>query len=134
MKVIATDADEENTPHTMIHYSIVEDTAGMFFINSQSGEVMVQQNTLDREVRHSEKLSTHNTIVRSVLHYIHFPLALILVNTVGKVIPNVFVWISQIRIITVCKHVLFSTINIVPCYLLNHSQQERSVLYIFSKF
>lgn len=136
MKVIATDADQENTLHSQIHYSIVEQssTAGMFFINSQTGEVMVRQNTLDREVGHLEKLSTHNTVVRSVLHHIHFPFALILVNTVGKFIPNVFVWISQIRIITVCKHVLFSTINIIPCYLLNHSQGERSILYIFSNF
>ncbi|XP_068426278.1 desmoglein-2-like protein [Clinocottus analis] len=51
MKVIATDDDEKNTLNSQIHYSIVEQssTAGMFFINSQTGEVHVQQNTLDRE-------------------------------------------------------------------------------------
>uniref|UniRef100_G3PIH4 Desmoglein 2 n=1 Tax=Gasterosteus aculeatus aculeatus TaxID=481459 RepID=G3PIH4_GASAC len=51
MKVIATDDDEKNSPHSQIHYSIVEqsNTAGMFFINSQTGEVMVRRNTLDRE-------------------------------------------------------------------------------------
>lgn len=53
MKVIATDADQENTAHSRIYYSIVEEssTAGMFLINSQTGEVTVRQNTLDREVR-----------------------------------------------------------------------------------
>ncbi|XP_068594074.1 desmoglein-2-like protein [Cebidichthys violaceus] len=51
MKVIATDDDEENTLNSQMYYSIVEqsNTAGMFFINSQTGEVQVQQNTLDRE-------------------------------------------------------------------------------------
>lgn len=54
MRVIATDADQENTLHSQIYYSIVEssNTAGMFIINSKTGEVMVRQNTLDREVRH----------------------------------------------------------------------------------
>lgn len=54
MKVIATDADEENTLHSKISYSIVgqSNVGGMFFINSQTGEVLVRQNTLDREVRH----------------------------------------------------------------------------------
>lgn len=52
MKVIATDDDQEDTLYSMIHYSIVEqsDMAGMFYINSQTGELLVQQNTLDREV------------------------------------------------------------------------------------
>ncbi|KAK1879195.1 Desmoglein-2 [Dissostichus eleginoides] len=51
MKVIATDADQKNTIHSRIFYSIVEQSssAGMFFINSQTGEVMVRQNSLDRE-------------------------------------------------------------------------------------
>lgn len=54
MRVIATDADQENTLHSKISYRIVEQssTAGMFFINSQTGEVMVRQSTLDREVSH----------------------------------------------------------------------------------
>ncbi|KAF7668476.1 hypothetical protein LDENG_00008060 [Lucifuga dentata] len=51
MKVIATDADEPNTAHSQIYYTLVEDssTAGMFFIKPHTGEVMVRQNTLDRE-------------------------------------------------------------------------------------
>lgn len=51
MKVIATDGDQENTPHSQIIYSLVEqsNTGGMFFLNSQTGEVMVQKRTLDRE-------------------------------------------------------------------------------------
>lgn len=54
MRVIATDADQENTLHSKISYRIVgqSSSAGMFFINSQTGEVMVQQRTLDREVSH----------------------------------------------------------------------------------
>ncbi|XP_069013536.1 desmoglein-2-like protein [Embiotoca jacksoni] len=58
MKVIATDADQEGTLHSKIHYSIVQQSnrAGMFSINSQTGEVMVQQNTLDREERDTYKL------------------------------------------------------------------------------
>lgn len=54
MKVIATDADQENTLHSKIRYSIVEqsNTGGMFSINSETGVVTVRQNTLDREVRH----------------------------------------------------------------------------------
>ncbi|KAM8850390.1 desmoglein-2-like protein [Spinachia spinachia] len=53
MKVIATDDDEKNSLHSKIHYSIVEqsNTAGMFFINSQTGEVLVRRNTLDRETQ-----------------------------------------------------------------------------------
>ncbi|KAK9539280.1 hypothetical protein VZT92_004396 [Zoarces viviparus] len=51
MKVIATDGDEAGTLYSKMYYSIVEqsNTAGMFFINSQTGEVQVRQNTLDRE-------------------------------------------------------------------------------------
>lgn len=58
MKVIATDADQANTPHSAIHYSIVDSASsgGMFFMNSQTGEVMVQRNTLDREVSHSPEI------------------------------------------------------------------------------
>lgn len=58
MKVIATDDDEKNTLHSKMYYSIVEQSssAGMFFINSQTGEVQVRQNTLDREVRHRTDL------------------------------------------------------------------------------
>lgn len=54
MRVIATDADQENTLHSKIYYSIVEqsNTGGMFLINSETGVVTVRQNTLDREVRH----------------------------------------------------------------------------------
>lgn len=54
MKVIATDADQVNTSHSKIHYSIAQQTniGGMFYINSETGEVRVQRNTLDREVRY----------------------------------------------------------------------------------
>lgn len=52
MKVIATDGDQENTVNSMIQYSIVQQssTAGMFRIDSRTGEILVLQNTLDREV------------------------------------------------------------------------------------
>ncbi|KAM6919718.1 desmoglein-2-like protein isoform 2-T2 [Lycodopsis pacificus] len=51
MKVIATDDDEAGSLNSKMYYSIVEqsNTAGMFFINSQTGEVQVRHNTLDRE-------------------------------------------------------------------------------------
>lgn len=51
MKVIVTDADEEGTLNTKISYGIVGSSSGMFYINAQSGVVMVRQSTLDREVR-----------------------------------------------------------------------------------
>ncbi|XP_070775400.1 desmoglein-2-like protein [Enoplosus armatus] len=59
MKVIATDDDQQNTPHSKIFYSIVEQSnvGRMFFINSHTGEVMVQQNTLDREKQDTYKLT-----------------------------------------------------------------------------
>lgn len=54
MRVIATDADQENTLNSQIWYSIVEQSniAGMFVIDQVTGEVRVKRNTLDREVRH----------------------------------------------------------------------------------
>ncbi|XP_059201028.1 desmoglein-2-like protein isoform X2 [Centropristis striata] len=59
MRVIATDADQQGTAHSEIHYSIVEQssTAGMFFINSKTGEVSVRQNTLDREKKDTYTLT-----------------------------------------------------------------------------
>ncbi|XP_030608214.1 desmoglein-2-like [Archocentrus centrarchus] len=48
MTVIATDVDDKSTPNAQISYSIVEQT-NMFMINSQTGEISVRQNTLDRE-------------------------------------------------------------------------------------
>lgn len=67
MKVIATDDDEENTLHSMISYSIVEQSnAGMFFINSQTGEVLVRQNTLDREVSHLTDLKFFSCACTSI--------------------------------------------------------------------
>lgn len=52
MKVIATDDDQQGTPNSQIFYSIVEQSSssGMFHINSVTGQVYVQQTTLDREV------------------------------------------------------------------------------------
>lgn len=54
MKVIATDDDAENTLYSKIRYSIVEQSniGQMFSINSETGEVIVQKNILDREVSH----------------------------------------------------------------------------------
>lgn len=58
MKVIATDDDQVNTLNTKIFYSIVEqaNTARFFRINSQTGDVTVQRNTLDREASHLTNL------------------------------------------------------------------------------
>ncbi|XP_031150047.1 desmoglein-2-like isoform X2 [Sander lucioperca] len=59
MKVIATDADQENTLNSKICYRIVgqSSTAGMFSINSETGEVIVRQSTLDRETQDTYKLT-----------------------------------------------------------------------------
>lgn len=59
MKVIATDADEENTLASKISYSIVEQSniGGMFNINSETGTVMVQRSTLDRETKDTYRLT-----------------------------------------------------------------------------
>ncbi|XP_041698183.1 desmoglein-2 [Coregonus clupeaformis] len=53
MKVIATDADEVNTLHSKIYYSIVQKSSSdsMFAINYETGEIMVRQTTLDRETQ-----------------------------------------------------------------------------------
>ncbi|XP_077472123.1 desmoglein-2-like protein isoform X2 [Stigmatopora argus] len=58
MKVIATDADQENTLASQLYYTIVEtsSSAGMFFIHSQTGEVTVVRNTLDRETKDTYKV------------------------------------------------------------------------------
>uniref|UniRef100_A0A4W6DBL3 Desmoglein 2 n=1 Tax=Lates calcarifer TaxID=8187 RepID=A0A4W6DBL3_LATCA len=58
MKVIATDADQENTLHSQIYYRIDEQSnaAGMFLISTATGEIMVRQNTLDRETKDTYKL------------------------------------------------------------------------------
>ncbi len=71
MKVIATDADQENTLHSKMFYRIAEqsNTAGMFFINSQTGEVMVQQSSLDREVSHStDPRSLQSSVTASTIN------------------------------------------------------------------
>ncbi|CAB1317409.1 unnamed protein product [Coregonus sp. 'balchen'] len=59
MKVIATDADEVNTLHSQIYYSIVEKSASdrMFAINYQTGEILVRQTTLDRETQDTYTLT-----------------------------------------------------------------------------
>uniref|UniRef100_A0A8C5GHN9 Desmoglein-2-like n=1 Tax=Gouania willdenowi TaxID=441366 RepID=A0A8C5GHN9_GOUWI len=58
MRVIATDADEEGSINSQIHYSIVQESneGNMFFINSRTGDVIVQRNTLDRETKDTYKL------------------------------------------------------------------------------
>lgn len=52
MKVIVTDADQPGTPHTQIFYTIASESNpdGLFYINSITGELLVQQSSLDREV------------------------------------------------------------------------------------
>uniref|UniRef100_A0A674MY22 Desmoglein-2-like n=1 Tax=Takifugu rubripes TaxID=31033 RepID=A0A674MY22_TAKRU len=59
MKVICTDADEPGTQHTKLFYQIASESNpdGLFYINSQTGEVMVQESSLDRETRDSYKLT-----------------------------------------------------------------------------
>lgn len=52
MKVIATDADQPGIPNSQIFYTINPESNpdGLFYINSITGEVLVQQSSLDREV------------------------------------------------------------------------------------
>ncbi|XP_017278000.1 desmoglein-2 [Kryptolebias marmoratus] len=59
MKVIATDADDENTPHAKLSYRIDEQSSGadMFYIDSRTGEIKVKRNTLDRETKDTYKLN-----------------------------------------------------------------------------
>uniref|UniRef100_A0A4W5MFL5 Cadherin domain-containing protein n=1 Tax=Hucho hucho TaxID=62062 RepID=A0A4W5MFL5_9TELE len=59
MKVNATDADEVNTLHSQIYYSIVEKSASdkMFAINYQTGEILVRRTTLDRETQDTYTLT-----------------------------------------------------------------------------
>ncbi|XP_019734725.1 desmoglein-2-like isoform X5 [Hippocampus comes] len=58
MSVVVTDADQEDTINSQIFYSIVEtsSTAGMFAIHSQTGDVSVLRNTLDRETKDTYKV------------------------------------------------------------------------------
>lgn len=58
MKVIATDADQKGTANSRISYKIASESNpdGLFYINPKTGELMVQQTTLDREVRDSTNL------------------------------------------------------------------------------
>lgn len=59
MKVICTDADQPGSPNSKIFYQIASESNpdGLFYINSQTGEVMVQQSSLDREVSDSTRFS-----------------------------------------------------------------------------
>lgn len=58
MKVIATDADQRGTANSRISYKIASESNpdGLFYINPKTGELLVQQITLDREVRDSTNL------------------------------------------------------------------------------
>lgn len=49
MRVNVTDADKENSLNSKIQYSIVGSAAAFFQINSQTGDILVRQSTLDRE-------------------------------------------------------------------------------------
>ncbi|KAG7455193.1 hypothetical protein MATL_G00253930 [Megalops atlanticus] len=63
MTVNATDADDPNTPNAQIAYSIVGQKPGgqnMFYI-SNTGEIYVQMNTLDRETQSSYTLIIKGT-------------------------------------------------------------------------
>ncbi|CAL8279843.1 unnamed protein product [Lota lota] len=60
MRVTATDADEKGL-HSQIYYSIVGSSSSMFFINPSTGEVMVRQNTLDRETKDKYTLTVKGT-------------------------------------------------------------------------
>uniref|UniRef100_A0A1A7W8T5 Cadherin domain-containing protein n=1 Tax=Iconisemion striatum TaxID=60296 RepID=A0A1A7W8T5_9TELE len=58
MKVFATDADDEKTNNAIISYRIDERSngAGMFYIDSTSGEIKVKGGNLDRETQDVYKL------------------------------------------------------------------------------
>ncbi|KAF6739227.1 Desmoglein-2 [Oryzias melastigma] len=58
MIVKATDADETGNPASQIFYRIDQSSnaAGMFSINSVTGEIFVQRNRLDREMQDTYKL------------------------------------------------------------------------------
>ncbi|CAL1579583.1 unnamed protein product [Knipowitschia caucasica] len=59
MRVIATDADQANTLHSQMFYSILQESnsGGMFGINARTGEVTVLRNTLDRETKDTYRLT-----------------------------------------------------------------------------
>lgn len=71
MKIIATDADDERTENAQLSYSIVEqaNTAGLFWMNSQTGELMVQSTSLDREV---SSFTDHLGIVKIILRLYNY--------------------------------------------------------------
>lgn len=51
MKITATDADQEDTLHSKIAYSIVkQDPEDMFYIDRETGGIYVMYDMLDREV------------------------------------------------------------------------------------
>ncbi|XP_063075438.1 desmoglein-2-like protein [Engraulis encrasicolus] len=62
MTVTATDADEPNTLHSQISYSLVQEgSSNMFYIDRQTGEVSVRTNALDREVQDVYTLTVKGT-------------------------------------------------------------------------
>lgn len=63
MKVVATDADKPGTAHTKISYSIVEQSpaGGLFYINQETGELHVRQNSIDRETHDTYTLTVRGT-------------------------------------------------------------------------
>lgn len=87
MKVIATDADKPGTAYSKISYSIARQSssAGMFYINSQTGEVFVHRNTLDREVGRPTNLNFFSCS-RSPYHTIRLD---------GFVFPRLFFFFCQ---------------------------------------
>uniref|UniRef100_A0A6Q2XA59 Cadherin domain-containing protein n=1 Tax=Esox lucius TaxID=8010 RepID=A0A6Q2XA59_ESOLU len=59
IKVNATDDDAPNTAFSQIRYSIkgTSNSGGMFSINAQTGEILVQKTTLDRETKDTYSLT-----------------------------------------------------------------------------
>ncbi|KAG7275171.1 hypothetical protein CRUP_015825 [Coryphaenoides rupestris] len=56
MSMVATDADDAG-PHSQIYYSLEGSSSSMFTINSITGDVMVRQNSLDRETKDTYTLT-----------------------------------------------------------------------------
>lgn len=68
-KVNATDRDQEGTDHVLIRYSLLSNT-DLFAINSQTGDITLRTDALDRQVstctivRRSTTLKLDDTVAR----------------------------------------------------------------------
>ncbi|KAJ8336813.1 hypothetical protein SKAU_G00380330 [Synaphobranchus kaupii] len=64
MRMTATDADDPLTPNAQIAYRVLQQIPGdtaMFYVNTETGEIHVHQNTLDRETHASYTLKVIGT-------------------------------------------------------------------------